>query len=101
LPDSLEHIRFGHDFNQSIDSLSDSVKCIIFGYSFNQVINKWPKSIRSVVFSHDFNQPVDSLPNSIIVIQLDDCEYINKNSFSDYPNISVTPFPKIPYPGDM
>ncbi|GAM18553.1 hypothetical protein SAMD00019534_017280, partial [Acytostelium subglobosum LB1] len=71
LPNGLERITFGKEFNQLIvpGSLPQSLTSLTFGHMFNQVIrpNILPNSITSLFYGVDFNSRImpGSLPASL------------------------------------
>ena len=71
IPDHVEHIHFGDNFNQRInkDVLPEGLKSIRFGSAFNRRIGKnvLPKGLQSIQFGWNFNQPIekDVLPEGL------------------------------------
>mmetsp|Transcript_89355 Transcript_89355/g.168322 ORF Transcript_89355/g.168322 Transcript_89355/m.168322 type:complete len:296 (-) Transcript_89355:168-1055(-) len=68
---ALQSLRFGVDFNHSIDKLKlpDGLQSLEFGYRFNQKMHKvkLPDGLRSLEFGEKFNQSMDrvKLPDSL------------------------------------
>jgi len=61
-PRNLKEIHFGSSFNQPVDNLPLGVEKIFFGSQFNQPVDNLPNSITHLNFGHNFNQPIDNLP---------------------------------------
>jgi hypothetical protein len=70
LPENIECLELGHEFNLSVDGLPQTLKFIKFGHEFNQSIDNLPFSLNKLVLGHEFNQFVDNLPNSLISLEL-------------------------------
>jgi hypothetical protein len=83
-PPSLEYIKFGINFNQSIDYLPPTVKCLILGENFNQNIDNIPINIEYLSLDSMFNQPIDNLSDNIKELYL----------FSDNFNYPIRKLPK-------
>ena len=58
---NYQRVRFGINFDQSVDKLPDSLICLEFDIygDFNQPIYKLPNSLNHLVLGEDFNHPVD------------------------------------------
>eukprot|EP00438_Fugacium_kawagutii_P005028 Skav210057 [mRNA] locus=scaffold1016:384371:394080:+ [translate_table: standard] len=71
LPESLESMTFGDDFNQSLQGMfpKQGLKDLTFGVEFNQSLNgvDLPQTLRSLVFGDRFNQDLSAvdLPKSL------------------------------------
>ena len=71
LPQSLEHLTFGSDFNESLEqvTLPRSLQSLAFGDAFNQSLERvtLPSSLESLTFGHRFNQSLErvNLPSSL------------------------------------
>ena len=63
LPESLEILTFGNQFNQSLDQVTfpSSLQSLFFGHEFNQSLDRvtFPSSLQSLTFGVDFNQSLD------------------------------------------
>ncbi len=74
LPDSVTHITFEKNFNQSIDILENCLYLTnIEFYSnskFNQLIDCLPKNLTYLHLSGDFNCTIDNLPESLQVLKI-------------------------------
>ena len=73
LPEDVENIIFSENyedsefskFNCKVDNLPNNLQSITFGYDFNQPIDKLPKNLQSITFGPEFNQPIDKLPTTV------------------------------------
>ena len=76
LPNSITHLTFGMNFNQSVNNLPNSITHLTFGSYFDQSVGhqgcedincprNLPNSITHLIFGFNFNQSVNNLPNSI------------------------------------
>lgn len=94
IPDSIEEIEFGDDFNQSInkklsknikkitfgfnfkpysiDDLSDSIEYLEFGYNFNGMIKKYSSNLKYLKFGRNFNQHINNLPEGLISLSINE-----------------------------
>lgn len=72
LPEGIEEIQFGIDFNYPIDNLPSTIIKISFGDKFNQPINNLPCGVKKMRFERNskFNQPVDLLPGKLEYLDL-------------------------------
>ena len=65
IPNNINRIKFGRNFNEEIFKLPNQIKEIEFGYSFNQSVENLPTSLVTLKFGCNFNHNIDNLPNSI------------------------------------
>ena len=71
LPESLEHLTFGSEFNHSLEgvTLPSSLQSLTFGIAFNQSLEgvTLPSSLQSLTFGRAFNQSLEgvTLPSSL------------------------------------
>jgi len=71
LPESLDILTFGDDFNPSLDQVTfpSSLQSLTFGVDFNQSLDRvtFPSSLQSLTFRHRFNQSLDrvTFPSSL------------------------------------
>lgn len=75
-------IKFGYNFNKSIDNLPDNIKKIVFGRFFDKKIDNLPNSVKYIQFGvneSEFNQEVNYLPESLKVLNLENCYSFNKD----------------------
>ena len=74
LPSSLQTLKFGSRFNQSLASvkLPEALQEISFGYYYNMSIKgvRWPSKLHTLTFGNDFNQPLETLPASLKTLVL-------------------------------
>jgi hypothetical protein len=61
LPDSIEILDFGGDFNQPITKLPSSLKCLELGFEYNHPIDVsvLPSSLVRLNLGHEFNHPIN------------------------------------------
>lgn len=78
LPNSLEYIKFGHNFSQSVDYLPSSLIEIIFGDNFNYTIDNLPSNITYIELGNNFKHPINSLPITLKKL-VTTCEYYNSH----------------------
>ncbi len=90
LPDSVEELRLGGNFSQTINKYPSGLKKLVLfsdiqidnlpnlevlhllGNFINTPINNLPDSIKEIYIGGDFNQPIDNLPNSLTKLQIND-----------------------------
>ncbi len=65
-PKTLRELKFGYEFNQSVDNLPNNIIDLEFGDNFNQPVDNLPNNVVNLIFGDSFNRSVDNLPNSII-----------------------------------
>lgn len=82
LPDNIQYIKLGYDFNQTVDNLPINITHLAFDYKFNQRVDNLPFSIKYLIFGYEFNQTVDNIPNSIIYLEL---SYLFNQKLDDLP----------------
>ena len=73
----IKEIMFHNDFNESINDgsiLPNTLTHITFGENFNQSINNLPNSMFYLKFGRNFDQTIDHLPDSIIHLEFDQQE---------------------------
>ena len=63
--DGLETLKFGYNFDHSVDNLPESLKTLVFGHGFNHPVDKLPQQLKTLVFGDCFDQAVDKLPESL------------------------------------
>lgn len=90
IPEISKHIRFGNNFNYSIDSLPDYVEELFFAdaCSFTKKINKYPKSLIKITLKGTFKF-INSLPESIKYLKISEGDYINLGIFNLPQNLLV------------
>lgn len=93
IPDSVEEIEFGDDFNQNINYLPknikkitfgfnfkhsinfinyDSIEHLEFGYNFNGFIKKYPSNLKYLKFGRNFNEHINHLPEGLIHLSINE-----------------------------
>lgn len=104
LPNNLEEIEFGNNFNSLIDNLPQNIKKIIF-YSeskFNQPINNLPIGLEELSLGKNFKNSLDYLPESLKIlkfnrlnnIKLDNLPIgIEEISFDELESLNITKLP--------
>src|SRR5574343_301966 len=65
LPVTLTHLTFGHKFNQEVNNLPANLTHLKFGYNFNYTVNALPSYLTHLTFGENFNQTVDTLPTTL------------------------------------
>ncbi len=66
LPDTLRHLTFGRDFNQSVSHLPGKLVSLSFGDKFNQPIDNLPDNLRELsISSRKFDQKIKDLPDTL------------------------------------
>jgi hypothetical protein len=95
LPQSkLKWVKFGEDFNNSIDDLPDDIEYIYFddATSFNQKINKFPKNLKKIKI-RGFSPVINQLPYTLKYLELHDYEHYYDEIINFPPNlISLTTY---------
>ena len=61
----VEDIRFGSDFNHSIDNLPNGLKLVQFGAHFNQSIDNLPDSVEVIRINQFYDCKINKLPKSL------------------------------------
>lgn len=82
---TLKKIRFGEQFNKSVNNLPNSIEILIFGRYFNQPVNNLPCSLTHITFGYEFNQPIDNLPTGLKYIRFTIASKF-KQSIDNLPN---------------
>ncbi len=62
LPTSLKKLQFSLFFDQRLPSLPPFLEELHFGMEFDQAVEEWPKTLRVLEFGDCFNQPLKHLP---------------------------------------
>jgi len=65
LPDSLNFLKFGKEYNLSVDKLPLNLKHLEFGEQFNKNVDKLPPNLEYLKFGENFNKNIDSLPKKL------------------------------------
>jgi len=65
LPQSLQSLTLGWNFNQPIDHLPQSLQSLTLECNFNEPVDNLPQSLQSLTLGHNFDQPIDNLPQSL------------------------------------
>lgn len=65
LPQNIECLIFGYDFNISIDNLPNNIKYLTLGDCFNLPVDKYPDELVYLKFGSHFNRQIVNLPNTI------------------------------------
>lgn len=67
LPKNLVNFYTGNAFNQSINNLvlPDSIEKLVLGSNFNRIIEKFPSNLRYLEFGRRFNKPLTNLPDGL------------------------------------
>ena len=82
-------IVFSDNFNSYIDKkhLPNTLQYIIFGSEFNQIIDNLPQSLELITFGENFDQSLKNLPKTVKKIKLHATTHIRR--FELHPNICV------------
>lgn len=72
IPDFIEEIVFGNDFNEPPTYLPPNLKKITFGNTFNKKIAKSiiPNSVEEMGFGNQYNYPLPEYPSSLKILRL-------------------------------
>lgn len=80
-PENVKKIKFGFNFNQSLNNSlwGNNIKEIKFGYNFNKKVNNLPKSLEKITFGFKFNKLIDNLPINMkeIILGVEFDQYVN------------------------
>ena len=68
LPNSLQYLQFGAEFNQLVDNLPSCLSSLHFGTSFNQTVLNLPSNLKILRFGTNFNQSVENLPCGLKIL---------------------------------
>jgi hypothetical protein len=66
----IKSLKFGFDFNQSMDNLPNDLEYLTLGAKFNQTINNLPLGLKTLIIGGIFSQTVDMLPENLEVLYL-------------------------------
>lgn len=90
IPNTIEDIVFGDDFNQKLENLpiktkkiifgfnfrngftyldfdlNDTIEHLEFGYCFNELIYKYPNNLKYLKFGRNYNMKIDNLPEGLV-----------------------------------
>jgi hypothetical protein len=83
LPQSnIKWVKFGVDFNNSLDDLPDDIEYIYFddATNFNQKVNKFPKNLKKITL-WGFNPIINQLPYTLKYLELHNNNYNDTNTF--------------------
>ncbi len=58
----MQYIKFGNNFNQTIDFLPDSVINLVLGHEFNNTIDNLPCSVSYLELGSKFNKSLCVIP---------------------------------------
>lgn len=73
LPLGLKKIIFGFNFNFSISlNLPDSIEYLEFGYNFNGYISKYPANLKILKFGRNFSSRIDNLPHGLLELEINE-----------------------------
>ncbi len=92
IPNSVEEIEFGDNFNQNLDWLPSNIKKIKFGfnfspgtiefidpiehlefgYRFNGIVLRYPTELKYLKFGRNFNQNLNNLPEKLINLSINE-----------------------------
>jgi hypothetical protein len=66
LPKNLKKLTFGFNFKFYADNLPDSIEYLTFGYNFNNYVSKYPSGLKYLKFGRNFSQCIDNLPEGLV-----------------------------------
>lgn len=74
LPSGVKKITFGFNFNYSIglDDLPDSIEYLEFGYNFNNSINKYPSNLKILKFGRNYSSRLENLPDGLLELEINE-----------------------------
>ena len=72
LPQGVKKITFGFNYNYSIGSgdLPDSIEHLEFGYNFNKTIDKYPSNLKILKFNSNYLSSVENLPDGLLELEI-------------------------------
>jgi hypothetical protein len=66
LPDSIEELELGYNFNLELNNLPSSIKKIIFNNkNYNKPLNNLPKGIELLKLPYNYNIPIINIPQEL------------------------------------
>lgn len=109
IPDLVQNIRFGHEFNQPINNvkLPIALQSIIFGWKFSQSLNdvKFPKSLKNITFEGEYPKSLTNviLPDELQTFRFRNLSFplLNLPSSLKKIYIDTTPYFKFIVPDDI
>lgn len=87
LPDSIEELELGENFDLELNNLPTSLKKIIFDKRsrYNKELNNLPYSIEYLYLPHRYNKKIINIPNNLKIIYLN----LNYNYINDFKNYEL------------
>jgi len=61
----VTRLKFGQNFNQSVDKLPATIVFIHFGYYFDQPVDNLPPLLKTIIFGANFDHMIDNLPSLV------------------------------------
>ncbi len=95
LPNSINEIHFGDEFNSYIFNLPPNLKIIHFGDKFNQPINCLPDSVEIIKLGKKFNQNIKKFPKNLIELYFDSNSVFNSYSDINYSLDNLPPLKRL------
>ena len=74
LPKEVKKITFGFNYNQPISSgdLPDSIEYLEFGYNFNNTISKYPSNLKILKFGRNYSSKIENLPDGLVELEINE-----------------------------
>lgn len=73
LPTNIKKITFGFNFRYDINyNLLDSIEYLEFGYNFNNIIYKYPSNLKVLKFGRNFSNNLNNLPEGLIELEINE-----------------------------
>lgn len=73
-PPKIKKITFGYNFNPDSISIPDTIEYIEFGYKFNGIIKKYSSNLKYLKFGMNYNKEINNLPVILKIFEFDECE---------------------------
>jgi hypothetical protein len=91
LPDTIEFLELGYNFNLPINKLPNSLHSIVFGKKFNQSLEiiKLPKLLKSIIFADDYDQQLENIKLSTEIVELHLGKKFNTNKLGNLPDVKI------------
>ena len=84
MPNGIEYIKFGNNFNNNVDYLPCSIIDIVFGDCFNYDIDNLPSSIKTIeIGCKNFSKQINNIPFGLEKIKLEKNYYDNNKEHLD------------------
>ena len=73
LPNNIEELYFGYNFNLELNDLPSSIKIISFDYKskYNKELNNLPKSLEKIYLPEKYDKEIKNINSCIISKKID------------------------------